>query len=72
MNEKINCMATRVSVGSHTGQFVRGQPEKLEDDHVVGTEGLAGLAGPHDVRDERGPVLGPLLLHNLHQHMPPM
>ena len=39
--------------------------EQLEDDHVVLTEALAGAAGSHDVTDERGPVLGPLLLQDL-------
>ena len=41
--------------------------EQLEDDHVVLAEALAGAAGPHDVADEGGPVLGPLLLQDLRE-----
>lgn len=41
--------------------------EQLEDDHVVLTQALAGTAGTHDVTDEGGPVLGPLLLQDLHK-----
>lgn len=39
--------------------------EQLENDHVVLTKALAGTTGPHDVTDEGGPVLGPLLLQDL-------
>ncbi len=40
--------------------------EELQDDHVVLTQALAGATRSHNVTDERGPVLRPLLLQNLH------
>ena len=39
--------------------------EQLEDDHVVLTQALACATRAHDVTDEGGPVLGPLLLQDL-------
>lgn len=39
--------------------------EQLQNDHVVLTEALAGTTRPHNVTDEGGPVLGPLLLQDL-------
>ncbi|GMR57998.1 hypothetical protein PMAYCL1PPCAC_28193, partial [Pristionchus mayeri] len=38
-----------------------------EDVHVVDAYGVAGLTRLHNVRDEGGPVLGPVLLHYLNQ-----
>lgn len=40
--------------------------EELQDDHVVLTQTLTGATRSHDVTDERGPVLRPLLLQDLH------
>lgn len=40
--------------------------EELQDDHVVLTQALTGATRSHDVTDERGPVLRPLLLQDLH------
>jgi len=48
-----------------TGEVKDLFAEQLEDDHVVLAEALAGAARAHDVADEGGPVLGPLLLQDL-------
>lgn len=40
--------------------------EELQDDHVVLTQALTGATRTHDVTDECGPVLRPLLLQDLH------
>jgi hypothetical protein len=40
-------------------------PEKSKNFHIVQTEPLIGLAGSDYVRDERGPIFGPLLLEDL-------
>lgn len=53
-----------------TGKIKHLLTEQLEDDHVVLAQALAGPAGPHDVTDERGPVLGPLLLQDLPRSQP--
>lgn len=39
--------------------------EQFQDDHVVLAEALARTTRSHDVADERGPVLWPLLLQDL-------
>lgn len=48
-----------------TGKIKHFFTQQFEDDHVVLAEALTGPAGPHDVTDERGPVLRPLLLQDL-------
>lgn len=55
-----------------TGKVKHLLTEQLEDDHVVLAQALAGPAGPHDVTDERGPVLGPLLLQDLPREPAPV
>jgi hypothetical protein len=42
--------------------------EQQQDLHVVGADGLGRLGGLDEVGDEGGPVLGPLVLGDLHQH----
>lgn len=51
-----------------TGEVKDLFAEQLENDHVVLTKALAGTTRPHNVTDEGGPVLGPLLLQDLQKH----
>lgn len=48
-----------------TGEVKDFLTEELENDHVVLTKTLTGSTGSHNVADEGGPVLWPLLLQDL-------
>ena len=48
-----------------TGEVEHLLTEQFEDGHVVLTEALTGAARTHNVTDEVGPVLGPLLFQDL-------
>ena len=42
--------------------------QQLENLHVVLAQRLGRAARPHNVGNEGGPLAGPLLLENLHEH----
>lgn len=48
-----------------TGEVKHLLAQQFQDDHVVLAKALAGATGAHNVTDEGGPVLRPLLFQDL-------